>query len=307
MPRYLRLGVSGRLDRNGNELTPLSLNDVNAAIELFKQEDVKAVSICFMNSFANPVHEQQVAELVRKELSEIYLTVSSDLLPSIRLHERVSTTVLNSYIGPILNYYLNQLLGRLSEIGFNGVLLIMQSNGDVMTPQVAREKAALILLSGPAAGPGAGLQYVKARDQDNCIVIDMGGTSFEASLVIGNPLVINEGEIDRHKLSLPMLRIHTIGAGGGSIGWIDKGGLLHMGPESAGADPSPACYQKGGRKPANTDANLVLGYLNPNFFAGDSMKLDMDAARTVIDEHVATPMRLSIEEAAAGMYRSRLY
>ena len=211
--------------------------------------------------------------------------------------------MLNSYIGPILDHYLNQLQDRLKEIGFNGVLLIMQSNGGVMTPEIAREKAALTLLSGPAAGPGAGLQYVKSSNQNKCIVVDMGGTSFEASLVAGSPLVINEGEIDRHKLSLPMLGIHTIGAGGGSIGWIDEGGLLRMGPQSAGADPGPACYQKGGREPANTDANLVLGYLNPDFFAGGSMKLDMQAARSAINEYIATPMGLSIEEAAAGMYR----
>lgn len=215
VPRYLRQGVGGRLDRNGKELTPLSLDDVTAAIDLFKAEKVEAVAICFMNSFVNPEQEQKAAELVREKLPEAYLTVSSDLLPSIRFYERVSTTALNSYIGPILDHYLDQLLGRLSEIGFQGLLLIMQSNGGVMTPQIAREKAALTLLSGPAAGPGAGLQYVKAHDQENCIVVDMGGTSFEAALVVGSPVVVNEGEIDRRRLALPMLGIHTIGAGGG--------------------------------------------------------------------------------------------
>ncbi|MBL4801857.1 MAG: hydantoinase/oxoprolinase family protein [Emcibacter sp.] len=303
VPRYLRQGVGGRLDRNGKEIAPLNLNDVKAAIDLFKADDVKAVAICFMNSFANGEHEQRAAELVRKEMPEAYLTVSSDLLPSIRFYERVSTTALNSYIGPILNHYINQLLVRFKDIGFEGVLLIMQSNGGVMTPQIAMEKAALTLLSGPAAGPGAGLQYVKAHDQENCIVVDMGGTSFEAALVVGRPVVVNEGEIDRRRLALPMLGIHTIGAGGGSVGWLDEGGLLRMGPESAGADPGPASYMKGGKKPACTDANLVLGYLDPNFFAGGSMKLDMAAARTAIEEHVAIPMGLSIEKAAAGMYR----
>ncbi len=303
VPRYLRRGVGGRLDRNGREVAPLNLDDVRAAIDLFKAEQVAAVAICFMNSFINPEQEQAAAELVRAELPEAYLTVSSDLLPSIRFYERVSTTALNSYIGPILDHYLNQLLGRLKEIGFQGLLLIMQSNGGVMTPQIAREKAALTLLSGPAAGPGAGLQYVRAHDQENCIVVDMGGTSFEAALVAGSPLVVNEGEIDRRRLALPMLGIHTIGAGGGSVGWLDEGGLLRMGPESAGADPGPASYMKGGRKPACTDANLVLGYLNPEFFAGGAMKLDVAAARKAINEHVAQPMGLSIEEAAAGMYR----
>ena len=303
VPRYLRQGVGGRLDRHGREIEPLNLEDVKKAIDLFRAEGVAAVSICFMNSFANPEHERQAAELVRRELPEAYLTVSSDLLPSIRFYERVSTTALNSYIGPILDHYLNQLLARLQEIGFGGVLLIMQSNGGVMSPEVAKEKAALTLLSGPAAGPGAGLGYVKAHDQDKCIVVDMGGTSFEAALVVGSPLVVNEGEIDRRRLALPMLGIHTIGAGGGSVGWIDEGGLLRMGPESAGADPGPACYQKGGTKPACTDANLVLGYLDPDFFAGGAMKLDVAAARAAIEEHIAKPMGLSIEEAAAGMYR----
>ncbi|MCF8473927.1 MAG: hydantoinase/oxoprolinase family protein [Emcibacter sp.] len=303
VPRYLRRGVGGRLDRNGHEVEPLSLDDVKAAIDLFKAEKVAAVAICFMNSFTNPDHERQAAELVRKEMPEAYLTVSSDLLPSIRFYERVSTTALNSYIGPILDHYLNQLLGRLKGIGFKGLLLIMQSNGGVMTPQIAREKAALTLLSGPAAGPGAGLQYVRAHNQENCIVVDMGGTSFEAALVVGSPVVVNEGEIDRRRLALPMLGIHTIGAGGGSVGWLDEGGLLRMGPESAGADPGPASYCKGGKKPACTDANLVLGYLDPDFFAGGAMKLDMEAARKAIEEHVAIPMGLSIEEAAAGMYR----
>jgi N-methylhydantoinase A len=303
VPRYLRQGIAGRLDRNGAEIDALSLAEIRDAIAKYRAEQVQAVAICFMNSFANPEHERQAAELVRRELPEAYLTVSSDLLPSIRFYERVSTTVLNAYIGPILDHYLNQLTGRLQQAGFDGVLLIMQSNGGVMTPQIAREKAALTLLSGPAAGPGAGLQYSRAHKQDKCIVVDMGGTSFEASLVAGNPIMVNEGTIDRHKLALPMLGIHTIGAGGGSVGWLDAGGLLRMGPESAGADPGPACYGKGGQKPANTDATLVLGYLNPEFFAGGTMPLDMAAARAAIEEHIATPMGLSIEEAAAGMYR----
>ena len=303
VPRYLRAGVGGRLDRNGDEIEPLSLDDVRDAIKLFKQEGVEAISICFMNAFANPEHERAAAELVRQELPEAYLTVSTDLLPSIRFYERISTTALNSYVGPKLSHYLDQLLGRLKEITFNGVLLIMQSNGGVMTPAVARDSAALTLLSGPAGGPGAGMVYAQAHDQNKCIVIDMGGTSFEAALVVDGPIMVNEGEIDRHRIALPMLGIHTIGAGGGSIGWIDNGGLLRMGPQSAGADPGPVSYQKSGTLPACTDANLVLGYLDPTFFAGGAITLDVEAARAAIKEHIADPLGLSIEEAAAGMYR----
>jgi len=303
VPRYRRIGVKGRMDRDGAEITPLDLDEVRAALELFGHEGVEAVAVCFMNAFANPGHERAAAELVRRELPEAYLSVSTDLLPSIRFYERVSTTVLNAYVGPKLNHYLDQLVGRLKGIGFGGLLLIMQSNGGVISPQLARDKAALTLLSGPAGGPGAGLFYVRAHGQNKCITTDMGGTSFEASVAVDAPMIKNDGEIARHKIALPMLDIHTIGAGGGSIGWLDEGGLLRMGPASAGADPGPACYGKGGELPATTDANVVLGYLDPEFFAGGKMKLDVAAARRAIETHIAKPMGLSIEEAAAGMYR----
>lgn len=301
--RHLRSGIEGRIDRHGAEATPLNLDEVRQAIELFKKEGVQAVSICFMNSFANPVHEQTAAELVRKEMPGAYLSVSTDVLPAIRFYERVSTTALNSYVGPKLNHYLDQLSARLAQIGFRGLLLIMQSNGGVISPQLARERAALTLLSGPAGGPGAGLFYTRVHGQNQCIVTDMGGTSFEASVALGSPMIKNDGEIARHKIALPMLDIHTIGAGGGSIGWLDEGGMLRMGPASAGADPGPACYMKGGKLPTTTDANVVLGLLDPEFFAGGKMKLDLAAARRAIEEHIARPMGLSIEEAAAGMYR----
>ena len=303
VPRYLRAGVGGRLDRDGCELEPLALDEVRAAINLFKREGVEAVSICFMNAFANPAHERAAAELVRRELPRAYLTVSTDLLPSIRFYERVSTTALNSYVGPKLNRYLDHLVARLKDSGFRGVLLIMQSNGGVMTPAIARANAALTLLSGPAGGPGAGLFYARAHDQNRCITVDMGGTSFEASVAVDGPVVVNEGTIARHRIALPMLDIHTIGAGGGSIGWLDQGGMLRMGPASAGADPGPACYGKGGKLPTTTDANVVLGYLDPGYFAGGKMKLDAAAARRAIEEHIARPMKLAVEDAAAGMYR----
>ncbi len=303
VPRYLRAGIRGRLDRNGVETAPLDLAQIRQAVDLFKREAVQAVSICFMNSFANPAHERAAAELVRREMPDAYLSVSTDLLPSIRFYERVSTTALNSYVGPKLNHYLDQLVGRLKGIGFKGLLLIMQSNGGVITPQLAREKAALTLLSGPAGGPGAGLFYLRPHGQNKCITTDMGGTSFEASVAVDAPMIKNDGEIARHKIALPMLDIHTIGAGGGSIGWLDEGGMLRMGPQSAGADPGPACYGKGGRLPATTDANVVLGYLDPGFFAGGKMTLDAAAARAAIEEHIARPMGLSVEQAAAGMYR----
>src|SRR6516165_10120634 len=303
VPSYLRFGIGGRLDRNGDEVEPLAIDDVRRAIDLCKQEKVEAISICFMNAFANAAHERAAAYLVRRELPHAYLTVSTDLLPSIRFYERVSTTALNSYVGPKLAQYLELLVGRLRDAGFRGVLLIMQSNGGVISPQLAREKAALTLLSGPAGGPGAGLFFAKALGTDRCITTDMGGTSFEASVAIGAPGTVNDGEIARHKIALPMLDIHTIGAGGGSIAWLDEGGLLRVGPQSAGAAPGPACYGRGGTLATTTDANLVLGYLDPDYFAGGSMRLDRAAARHAIDTQIAGPMGLTVEEAAAGIYR----
>ena len=303
VPRVRRVGVAGRMDRSGAELAPLDTQAVHAALAAWRADGVQAVAVCFMNSFANPAHERAAAEIVRRELPGAYLSVSTEVLPSIRFYERVSTTVLNAYVGPKLGHYLDQLVGRLAEVGFGGLLLIMQSNGGVISPQAARDKAALTLLSGPAGGPGAGLFYVAAHGRDRCITTDMGGTSFEASVAVGAPLVRNDGDIARHRIALPMLDIHTIGAGGGSIGWLDEGGLLRMGPQSAGADPGPACYGRGGRLPTTTDANLVLGYLDPAFFAGGRMALDLAAARRAIGEHIATPMGLSVEQAAAGMYR----
>jgi N-methylhydantoinase A len=303
VPRALRRGIPGRVDRDGKAVQPLDLEAVREAIRLFRREDVKAVAICFMNSFANPEHEQAAAELVRSEMPQAYLSVSTDVLPSIRFYERVSTTALNAYVGPLLGHYLDQLAGRLKGIGFAGLLMIMQSNGGVISPSLARAKAALTLLSGPAGGPGAGLHYVAPHGHDRCITTDMGGTSFEASVAVGAPLVKNDGEIARRKIALPMLDIHTIGAGGGSIGWIDEGGMLRMGPQSAGADPGPACYGRGGTLPTTTDANLVLGYLDPGYFAGGSIKLDVEAARRAIEQHIARPMGLTIEQAAAGMFQ----
>ncbi len=304
VPRYLRRGVRGRLDFAGAELEALNLDDVREAAELFAAEGVEAVAVCFMNSFADPSHEQAAAALVREALPEVYTTVSSELLPTVRFYNRLSTTVLNSYVGPILESYLASLTERLSEVGFEGVLLVMQSNGGVAPPEVARQRPATTLLSGPAGGPPAAVASTRPHGFDSCIVVDMGGTSFDASLVRdGEAAMYNESDIERLRIALPMLAITTIGAGGGSIGWIDEGGLLRMGPESAGSRPGPACYGRGGERPTCTDANLVLGYLDPEFFAGGKLPLDAEAAQRAVLEHVATPLDLSTEQAAAGMYR----
>ncbi len=304
VPRHLRLPVRGRMDYRGEEIEPLEPGDVKNACIVLRDNGVEAVSICFMNSFANTAHEQAAAEIVRSELPDAYLSVSSETLPAIRFYNRVSTTVLNAYVGPVLGAYMNRLESRLKEIGFNGVLMIMQSNGGVCVPASTFERPAATLLSGPAAGPRAAAVYAEPAGELNCLVADMGGTSFDASLVRDGTVELKtEGDIDRLRIALPMLDIVTIGAGGGSIGWIDGGGFLRMGPNSAGADPGPACYGLGGERPACTDADLLLGYLDPDSFAGGKLVLDVEAARRAVVEHVARPLGIDVEEAAAGMYR----
>ena len=304
VPRALRLPVRGRLDRDGKELTVLDLDDVKRGVEALQREGVGAVAVCFMNSFANAAHERAAAELVRAALPEAFLSVSSEVLPTVRFYNRVSTTVMNAYVGPILKGYVDKLTRRLAEFGFGGVLLIMQSSGGVALPSVTMARPANTLLSGPAGAPAAAAAYTQELSKGDCVVVDMGGTSFDASLVrAGEAAMRTEGDIDRLRIALPMLEITTIGAGGGSVAWIDEGGLLRMGPESAGAMPGPACYGRGGERPCVTDANVVLGYLDPATFAGGRLTLDVEASKRAITERVAKPLGLSLDDAAAGMYR----
>ncbi|NIM59356.1 MAG: hydantoinase/oxoprolinase family protein [Candidatus Aminicenantes bacterium] len=306
VPRHLRFPVEERLDYKGDIVIPLREEDIFDAAKLFKKEGIEAIAICFMNSFANDAHESIAEKIIEQELgkSSPYLTVSSSFFPSIRFYDRVSTTVLNSYVGPILKGYIRSLINKLKDVGFKGVLLIMQSNGGVVSPQIAMDKAAVTLLSGPAAGPVAGIEYTSVQGYDDCLTIDMGGTSFDAALIKDKtPLVTTEGEINRLRIALPMLGIVTIGAGGGSIGWVDEGGLLRMGPQSAGSKPGPACYDLGGELPTCTDADLVLGYLDKDFFAGGKIPLNYERAERAIKEKIATPLGMNMVEAAAGMYR----
>jgi N-methylhydantoinase A len=304
VPRYLRYPVEERLDYKGDIIASLKESDVLEAVDLFKKECIEAIAICFMNSFANGDHESIAAKIIKEKLPDAYLTVSSDFLPSIRFYDRISTTVLNSYVGPILRNYLTSLIAKLKDVGFKGILLIMQSNGGVVSPQAAMDQAAVTLLSGPAAGPVAGIEYTSVQRYDDCLTIDMGGTSFDAALIKDKtPLVTTEGEINRLRLALPMLGIVTIGAGGGSIGWVDEGGLLRMGPQSAGSKPGPACYDLGAELPTCTDADLILGYLDKDFFAGGKIPLNYNRAKKAIEDKIVAPLKIDLIEAAAGMYR----
>ncbi|GHH99810.1 hydantoinase/oxoprolinase family protein [Neobacillus kokaensis] len=303
--RDLVIGIDERTDLNGEIMKEVREEEILEAVEWFKEEEVQSVSICFMHSYANPENEQKAKELVQKHMPEAYVTISTDAAPVVRLYNRVSTVAMNAYVGPILKKYMDRLIEKLKQNGFiNGELLIMQSNGGVTNPLTVSRIPASTVLSGPAAGPVSGSAFAQASGYDKAIVVDMGGTSFEASIIEDGQVAIKkEGEINRNLISLPMASIHTIGSGGGSIAWIDSGGLLRVGPQSAGASPGPACYGRGGVEPACTDANLVLGYLSPDFFLGGTMEIDINLSNQAIEKYIAQPLKMSVEEAAYGIYQ----
>ena len=304
VPRYLRLGIQERIDSQGNVITPLNESEILPILEFLKKEGVEAVAVCFLNAYLNSSHEERMVQILKEKLPSCFITASTEVLPSIRFYERLSTTVVNAYIGPVVANYLANLTKKLEDVKFQGALLIMQSNGGVVTPDEVKKIPAATVLSGPAAAPTTGAFYTRMMGYADCITIDMGGTSFDASLITdGQCLTSTDGSINRYRIALPSLDIVTIGAGGGSIGWIDHGGLLHMGPQSAGASPGPVCYHRGGTLPTCTDANLLLGYLNPDFFAGGKIKLELERTQEILSEQIASRLGLSLLEAAVGMYR----
>ncbi len=304
VPRHLRYTIDERIDAEGTILTAVAVSELDRVIAELKENDVKAVAVCFMNSYLNNENEKQATEYLRKALPDVFISSSYEVLPSVRFYERLSTTVVNAYIGVVVDSYLKSLLGKLKDLNFNGKLMIMQSNGGVVTPDVARKISAVTVLSGPAAAPIAGAYYADLLGYDNCITMDMGGTSFDASLVVNKQCVTStDADIDRYRVALPTLDIITIGAGGGSIGWVDNGGLLQMGPKSAGSLPGPISYDRGGEKPACTDADLILGYLDPDFFAGGKYQLNKDKTLETTGKALGERLGLSAQEAAAGMYR----
>ncbi|RXZ82063.1 hydantoinase/oxoprolinase family protein [Paenibacillaceae bacterium] len=302
VPRHLRLGVPERLDAAGNVIRELDEDAVRQAVRQLVDEGIEAVAVCFLFSFLNPVHEQRVRELITEEAPHLFISLSSDVLPQIREFERVSTTVVNAYTGPALQRYLDRLNRSLAEEGFDGELYVMQSNGGVQNIVQSGKLAAGCLLSGPAGGVTAAAYIGERVGFKDLIVVDMGGTSYDVSVVedLQSPLT-TESWISRYRVALPTMDIHTIGAGGGSIAWVDKGGLLQVGPRSAGSNPGPACYGRGGTEPTVTDANLLLGYLNPDHFLGGEMKLDREAAERAISVHVAEPLGITPVEAALAI------
>jgi N-methylhydantoinase A len=301
VPRHRILEVAERVAFDGSVVTPVDEDGVRAAAGAFRDEGVESVAVSYLFSFFDAAHEQRTRELLEEEMPGVYVTLSSEVLPQVRLYERNSTTALNAYVRPKLDRYLSRLREGLSERGFQGTLLIMQSNGGVMAPEVASRFAVNTLLSGPAAGPVAGLGVSRALGLENIITVDMGGTSFDASLVSkGEPDLTSEARLAGHLIATPSLDIHAVGAGGGSLAWVDAGGGLHVGPQSAGADPGPACYGRG-TEPTVTDADLLLGYLDAEYFHGGALRLDRAAAEQAVAK-VADRIGVGLLDAAAGIY-----
>ncbi len=316
VPRQLRLEVTERVGPDGEVIEPLDRADLDRAIQKIKSAGVDAVAVCFLHSYANPDHERIVGDLLRTELPDAFVSLSIEILPQIREYERTSTTVINSYVGPPVRDYLESLIDQLHERGWGGRLLVMQSSGGVLDAELILDRPAQIVECGPAAGViGAAHMATVTGDRD-LITLDMGGTTAKASLIENGQLVrTDEYEVGGgislsnqlvkgggYALKLPVIDISEVGAGGGSIVWMDKAGSLKVGPLSAGAAPGPVCYDTGGEQPTVTDANLVLGYLNPKALAGGSVSLNADKARAVIEQEIATPLGRDLLEAAYGIH-----
>jgi N-methylhydantoinase A len=304
VPRYLRLGVNERIDSNGEIITALNEDDVRVACTKFRKLGVTAVAVNLLFSFLNDKHENRIRAIVKEELPDAFISISSEVLPQIREYERSSTTVANAYVGPKLTVYLETLEEKLKKDGLSRAFYVTASNGGVMTADTAIKQASSTLLSGPAAGAVGTIYFSKLLDRKNLILMDMGGTSFDVTLVYdGGVTMSTEGEIAGYRVAKPMIDIHTVGAGGGSIAWLDSGGMLKVGPGSAGSDPGPVCYMLGGEEPTVTDANLILGYLNKEYFLGGEMKVDAEKAWGAIEKKIASPLSFSVPEAAYGMFR----
>jgi N-methylhydantoinase A len=302
--RALRLEVEERVMADGRVLTPLNMADLEKAGELFRKAGVTAIAICFLHSYREPAHERRAGEALRQMLPEAYITLSSDVLPEFREFERMSTTVLNAYMGPRMGTYMERLLKRVEAIGIAAEINTVHSNGGLMSVQTVREVPVRTCVSGPAAGVIGTAVVGSMAGYENLVTFDVGGTSTDVSVIVkGRALYASNRLVADYPVKTPMLDIHVIGAGGGSIARIDDAGALKVGPHSAGADPGPAAYGRGGLEATITDANIVLGRLDPHFLLNGKLAVDFDAARNVIERKVAQPLGISIDEAAHGIVR----
>ena len=306
VPRHLTREVDERLLSSGEVHVPLDRAGIAEACRALAAEGVEAVAVCFLHSYVNPEHERIAGDMIRAAMPRAYVSLSHEILREYREFERMSTTVVNAYIGPKVGGYVKELEASLGDIGFRGALSIMRSNGGVMTPEIATARPAAMMESGPVGGIIASAQVGCALGFRNVISFDMGGTTAKASLVReGEPTMAPGyhvgGYASGHPVMLPMIDVVEVGAGGGSIAWLDDVGALKVGSQSAGADPGPICYRGGGFEPTITDANVVLGRLDPDNFLGGEMKLDADAAQRGIDEKIAGPLKMDAIAAAEAI------
>jgi N-methylhydantoinase A len=294
--------VAERVDRLGNIVTELDEATVDAAIDEVVASGAEGVAICFLFSFRNPEHEQRVAARIKERAPHLEVAVSSSVAPEMGEYGRANTVAVSAALQPLIARYMNRIMAGCAEVGLVSPTYVMQSNGGVMSIAEAAENAHRMVLSGPAGGVLAATKVAGSSGQRNLITFDMGGTSTDIALIAdAKATLVRQTEFDHKPLLVPQFDIHTIGAGGGSLARVDESGLLRVGPESAGAQPGPACYGRGGTRPTTTDAQCVLGRVHPDRFLGGEMKLDIEAARTAIQVHVADHLGISVEEAALGI------
>ncbi len=316
VPRRLRFEIEERMGADGAVVTPLNPDSVIAALEKMRGQDVDSVAICLLHSYLNPAHERAVMALVRQHAPGLSISASHQVMPEIREYERTSTTVVNAFVKPVVDTYLASVEEGIAGIGIRAPLMVMQSSGGIAKADIARAFPARCVESGPAAGAIGAAALGEILGEANIIAFDMGGTTAKACLIEGGePRLTDEMEVGAginagqrllggggYLVRSPTIDLAEIGAGGGSLAWIDKGGALRVGPDSAGAAPGPACYALGGTRPTVTDANVVLGFLNPAHLLDGDMLISIDAAKAAIREHVAGPLGLELHEAAWGIH-----
>ena len=314
--RFLRCEVNERVDAAGNISTPLDKSSLQDAIQQLRDASVTSVAVCLLHSYMNPSHEQEIGETIRNELPDVYVSLSHEVLPEIKEFERTSTTVVNAYVAPLIGHYLDELRENLKRLSVSAPILVMQSNGGLIPSVTASKQPVTIIESGPAAGEIAAAEVARKGNYPNVITLDMGGTTTKASIIeqgeilrageyeVGSPVSVSSRLVrgSGYLLRIPVVDISEVGAGGGSIAQVDTAGAVRVGPRSAGADPGPACYGFGNQYPTVTDANLVLGYLNPDSLAGGALKINPSLAEAAVSEHIAKPTGLDVLEAAHGVY-----
>jgi N-methylhydantoinase A/oxoprolinase/acetone carboxylase beta subunit len=303
-PGHLRKEVRERVTATGAVLVPLDEASVERAVLELKAEGVSAIAVSLLFSFLNPAHELRIREMIARLAPDVMVSLSSEVDPAFREYERTCVTAFDAYLKPVVDRYLESMERDLAEAGVSAPLQIMQSRGGIASSRVARRRPVRLFLSGPAAGVIGGLDVGRALGIDDLVTIDVGGTSCDIALVSGGePLVRAEGMIGGYAVRVPMLDVNTIGAGGGSIAWLDDAGSLRVGPQSAGSEPGPACYDRGGEDPTVTDASVLLGYIDPAYFAGGSLALVPDRAQEAIRRKIARPLDISLQAAALGIHR----